>query len=89
MLSLQYLPPMQCPRVLYVAHNADYNGAFELNSARREKYLYDMFNLEPSRRNRRCVCSCMCVCSRTRARVCMRVHACGWVCAGPHARVCA
>lgn len=53
-LSLMYLPAGMKPEVLYVAHNADYNGSWLLTSDRRARYLYAMFNLHMSADTRRC-----------------------------------
>ena len=53
-VSLMYLSEAAKPSVMYVAHNADYNGAWALGSAARERYLYSMFNLPISRETRMC-----------------------------------
>ncbi len=53
-LSLMYLSETAKPSVLYVAHNADYNGAWALGSPGRERYLYAMFNLPLNRETRAC-----------------------------------
>jgi glycogen synthase len=47
-LSLQYLPKHLRPEVLYIAHNAHYNGVFALPTKQRRAYLYSMFNLNPA-----------------------------------------
>lgn len=47
-LSLQYLPKTMRPEVLYIAHNAHYNGVFALPTKQRRAYLYSMFNLNPA-----------------------------------------
>jgi hypothetical protein len=49
-----YLSETAKPSVLYVAHNADYNGAWALGSPGRERYLYAMFNLPLNRETRAC-----------------------------------
>ncbi|KAK9845225.1 hypothetical protein WJX81_000502 [Elliptochloris bilobata] len=51
-LSLMYLSEAAKPSVMYVAHNADYNGAWALGSPGRERYLYSMFNLPINRDTR-------------------------------------
>ena len=53
-LSLMYLSEPAKPHVMYVAHNADYNGAWALGSPGRERYLYSMFNLPINRETREC-----------------------------------
>lgn len=53
-VSLMYLSEAAKPSVMYVAHNADYNGAWALGSPARERYLYSMFNLPISRETRMC-----------------------------------
>ena len=53
-LSLMYLSEAAKPSVMYVAHNADYNGAWALGSPARERYLYSMFNLPINRETRMC-----------------------------------
>lgn len=53
-LSLMYLSESAKPNALYVAHNADYNGAWALGSPGRERYLYAMFNLPMNRETRAC-----------------------------------
>lgn len=50
-----YLSETAKPDVLYVAHNADYNGAWAMGSPGRERYLYFMFNLPVTRETRTCV----------------------------------
>ena len=59
-VSLMYLSEAAKPSVMYVAHNADYNGAWALGSAARERYLYSMFNLPISRETRMCVALLTC-----------------------------
>ena len=53
-VSLMYLSEAAKPSVMYVAHNADYNGVWALGSPARERYLYSMFNLPISRETRMC-----------------------------------
>ncbi|KAK9813846.1 hypothetical protein WJX73_001548 [Symbiochloris irregularis] len=43
--SLLYLPIKGRPKILYVAHNSDYNGIWPLGSKHRRQHLYSMLNL--------------------------------------------
>ena len=60
-VSLMYLSEAAKPSVMYVAHNADYNGAWALGSPARERYLYSMFNLPISRETRMCAALLTCL----------------------------